>query len=153
MKKITLLLTLIVAFSYVRAAQILIPMDEKQTNHLKAYGITFGVLDRGGKAQWLLNYRGGSFLFTYDKDDELACLDKGVTYEVLTDAMVKSMLDEFDDFKNNMKAVDMQRAPKIAVYTPPGETQWDDAVAEVLTYAGIHFDAIYDQDIMQGALT
>jgi hypothetical protein len=153
MKRITLLLILLVAFSYVRAAQILIPMDEKQTNHLKAYGITYGILDRGGKAQWLLNYRGGSFLFTYDKDDELACLDKGVTYEVLTDAMVKSMLDEFNDFKNNMKAVDMQRAPKIAVYTPPGETQWDDAVAEVLMYAGIHFDAIYDQDIMQGALT
>lgn len=153
MKKITLLFTFLLAFSSIRAAQILIPMDEKQTNHLKAYGITYNVLDRGGKAQWLLNYRGGSFLFAYDKDDELACLDKGITFEVLTDAMAKNILDEFDDFRNNMKAVDMQRVPKIAVYTPPGESMWDDAVTQVLQYAGIPFDAIYDQEIMQGALS
>jgi hypothetical protein len=154
MKKLFLFLSLIVAFSCARAAQILIPMDNDQANHLKAYGITYGVLNRGGNAQWLLNYRGGSFLFEYSKEDELACLAKGVTFQVLTDAMTKSILATFEDSKNNMKAVDMQRAPKIAVYTPPGEgAAWDDAVTMVLQYAEIPFDVVYDQEIMQGALS
>jgi len=135
-----------------RSASILVPMDETQTNHLRAYGIAYGVLAHNGQAQWLLNYRGGSFLFDYTKEDEAACLEKGVRFEVLPEVMSKSILDEIALGKSNMSAVNMQRVPKIAVYAPAVKEVWDDAVISVLQYADIPFDIIYDKEVMQGVL-
>jgi hypothetical protein len=152
MKKTLLLPLFIFLFSGAYATQLLIPMDESQTNHLRAYGITFNVLNRNEKAQWLLNYRGGSFLFEYNKEDVLNCMDKGVSYEILTEAQSADLMKEIDNPSNNMSAVNMERAPKIAVHCSPGVKLWDDPVTLVLRYAGIDFDTIYDEQIMQGQL-
>jgi hypothetical protein len=152
MKKFSIIALLFLVITG-RATSLLIPMDETQTNHLRAYGIAFSVLTKGGKSQWLLNYRGGSFLLKYDKECELDCMEKGVTFETLPDSKVKAIMDEINKTENNMSVVNMERAPKIAVHTAPGVELWDDPVTLVLRYAGIPFDTIYDEQVLTGALT
>jgi hypothetical protein len=153
MKKIFLLPVFLLFAVCANATQILIPMDQLQTNHLRAYGVAFNVLARGGNAQWLLNYRGGSFLVSYSKEDETACTDKNILFEVLPEAKVKAIMKEISKTENNMSAVQMERAPKIAVHAAPGVEVWDDPVSLVLQYAGISFDVIHDEDILQGRLS
>ncbi len=132
---------------------ILIPMDEStQINHLKAYGITYWALDKNYKTSWLLNYRGGSFLLPDAEEIRRECQIRGVSFEVLSDGQANSILDEISSPSQNMETVVLEKAPKIAVYTPPGKQPWDDAVTLVLTYAEIPFTTIYDEEVLNDAL-
>jgi len=151
-KKIYIVLLLIIGFS-AKASMVLLPMDETtQQNHLKAYGITYWALDKGYKANWLLNYRGGSFLLPDSDQIRRECQIRGVTFEVLSDGEANGILDEISSPSLNMENVILEKAPKIAVYTPPGKQPWDDAVTMVLTYAEIPFTAIYDEEVLNDAL-
>jgi len=128
-------------------------MDETQTDHLKAYGITYWVLQNELEVQWLLNYRGGSFLMQHNVKIQNECNIRGVSYEVITDAKAAQILDEISQPDVNMDAVKLQKAAKIAVYAPPNKLPWDDAVMLVLTYAEIPYDIIYDEQIIRGELS
>lgn len=135
-----------------RASSILIPMDEDQKDHLKAYGLTYWCLKNGMEANWLLNYRGGSFLLGYSQNAENECKIRGVSYEVIPDTKVNSILDEIADPQVNEEVVKLEKAPKIAVYSPKNKLPWDDAVTLVLTYAEIPYDVIYDEEVLKGEL-
>lgn len=136
-----------------KANFILLPMDEvSQKNHLKAYGITYWCLDKQYKASWLLNYRGGSFLLPDAPEIRKECQIRGVSFEILSDAEANQILEEIAAPSQNMETVVLEKAPKIAVYTPPGKQPWDDAVTMVLTYAEIPFTAIYDQEVLSDQL-
>lgn len=127
-------------------------MDEDQKNHLKAYGIAYWTLKNGLEAEWLLNYRGGSFLMKYAQQLENECKVRGVSYEVIADAKVTSILNEISDPSVNMDLVKLEKAPKIAVYSPKSKLPWDDAVTLVLTYAEIPYEVIYDEEVLKGDL-
>lgn len=151
-KNIYIALLLVIGFS-AKASMILLPMDEtSQQNHLKAYGITYWALDKSYKANWLLNYRGGSFLLPDAEQIRRECQIRGVSFEVLSDSEANSILDEISSPSQNMENVVLEKAPKIAVYTPPGKQPWDDAVTMVLTYAEIPFTAIYDEEVLGDGL-
>ncbi|MHA6279928.1 asparagine synthetase B [Salinimicrobium sp. CAU 1759] len=135
------------------ASQILIPMDaETQRNHLKAYGITYWMLDKNVKVQWLLNYRGGSFLLPDSEELRRECQIRGVSFEVISDQKTESILEEISSPSKNMEAVLLEKAPKIAVYSPQDNKPWDDAVTMVLTYAEIPYETIYDEEVLNDAL-
>ncbi|MCF8237212.1 MAG: asparagine synthetase B [Saprospiraceae bacterium] len=140
------------------AAHILIPMDDTQKNHLKAYGITYWVLDKGIEAYWLLNYRGGSFAFTNNPVFEKECLTRGVTYEIIPDGAFNQILTEIGNPEVNMEAMKLEKAPKVAVYTPEFDSKgkriqpWDDAVTLVLTYAEIPYETVYDREVLSDQL-
>ncbi|WP_409415698.1 asparagine synthetase B [Flavobacterium sp. PS2] len=136
-----------------RASFILLPMDETtQQNHLKAYGITYWCLNKNYKASWLLNYRGGSFLLPDTEEIRKECKIRGVSFEVLSDSEENSILNEISSPSQNMETVILEKAPKIAVYTPKGKQPWDDAVTLVLTYAEIPFTPIYDEEVLSDQL-
>lgn len=136
-----------------RASFILLPMDEStQQNHLKAYGITYWCLSRDYKASWLLNYRGGSFLLPDAEEIRKECKIRGVSFEVISDTEQNSILNEISSPSQNMESVILEKAPKIAVYTPKGKQPWDDAVTLVLTYAEIPFTPIYDEEVLSDQL-
>jgi hypothetical protein len=137
---------------YLHAAYTLIPMDETQTNHLKAYGIAYLALEKGVEVDWLLNYKGGSFAIKSNTLLEKECLIRGVKYQNIADASMSSILDEIAQPEINMDAVRLEKAPKIAVYSPPGKLPWDDAVTLVLTYAEIPYTVIYDEEILDDKL-
>ncbi|WKB83098.1 asparagine synthetase B [Cellulophaga lytica] len=131
------------------ASNILIPMDaESQKNHLKAYGITYWVLAKQQKVHWLLNYRGGSFLLPDGDAIRKECQIRGVSFEILSTAQAESILDEISSPSKNQDAVILEKAPKIAVYSPKGNQPWDDAVTMVLTYAEIPYVTIYDEEVL-----
>ncbi|WP_188051212.1 asparagine synthetase B [Flavobacterium sp. GP15] len=143
---------LFLSFS-VRGSFILVPMDDTtQQNHLKAYGITFWCLDKNYKASWLLNYRGGSFLLPDAPEIRKECQIRGVSFEIISDAEQVSILNQIASPSQNMESVLLEKAPKIAVYTPKGKKPWDDAVTLVLTYAEIPFTAIYDEEVLSDQL-
>jgi len=125
---------------------------ETQKNHLKAYGITFWVLEKQQNVKWLLNYRGGSFLMPYFEEIQKECQIRGVSFEVISDTKAESILLEISSPSKNMEAVVLEKAPKIAVYTPYGKQPWDDAVTMVLTYAEIPYETIYDEEVLNDAL-
>lgn len=153
MKKIVFLGLFILVGCKLFAASILIPMDEEsQKNHLKAYGITYWVLNNGNKVNWLLNYRGGSFLMPDAPEIRKECQIRGVSFELISDAQTEQLLAEIDSPSQNAATVILEKAPKIAVYTPKGKQPWDDAVTLVLTYAEIPFDKIFDEEILNEAL-
>jgi len=135
-----------------RSAYLLLPMDESQKNHLKAYGVAFWVLQKEVEVDWLLNYRGGSFLIQYNKLIEDECNIRGVTYLALADAQVDAVLQEISDPQVNMERIKLHKAPKIAVYSPKNKRPWDDAVTLVLTYAEIPYKIIYDEEVLAGLL-
>ncbi|MCX7697081.1 MAG: asparagine synthetase B [Bacteroidales bacterium] len=146
---------LILMFSMITQVQatfLLIPMDEKQKNHLKAYGIAYWILQNNLEVEWLLNYRGGSFLTGYSKTVQIECQLRGVTCEVLADAQVASIKEYISQPDVNMDVMKLVKAPRIAVYAPKYYQPWDDAVMLVLTYAEIPYDVIYDEEVLQGAL-
>lgn len=131
----------------------LIPMDaDRQANHLKAYGLTYSALERGTKGEWLLNYRGGSFLFPDDAWIRRECTVRGISGEPLSDADASALRAELAAPASNTEIVVLEKAPKIAVYSPDGKQPWDDAVTLVLTYAEIPYDRIYDREILRGDL-
>lgn len=137
----------------IRANFILLPMDDaSQKNHLKAYGITYWVLTKDYKASWLLNYRGGSFLLPDATEIRKECQIRGVSFELLSDGEANQILDEIASPSQNMETVVLEKAPKIAVYTPKGKQPWDDAVTMVLTYAEIPFTPIYDEEVLTDQL-
>tara|TARA_B110000967_G_C18867149_1_gene553298 strand:+ start:410 stop:1594 length:1185 start_codon:yes stop_codon:yes gene_type:complete len=125
---------------------------ESQKNHLKAYGITYWVLNKDKNVNWLLNYRGGSFLLPYIDAIEKECLIRGVSFELISDSEAEAILQEIDSPSKNMDAVILEKAPKIAVYSPSGKQPWDDAVTMVLTYAEIPYETIYDTEVLSDAL-
>ena len=135
-----------------KAASLLIPMDEAKKNHLKAYGIAYWVLENEVVMEWLLNYRGGSFLMPHSKLIEEQCIIKGVTFSVLPDAKVNQIKSHIANPEVNMEVVQLETAPKIAVYTPSGKQPWDDAVTMVLVYADIPYDEVYDSAVVNGML-
>jgi hypothetical protein len=135
------------------ASSILIPMDaESQENHLKAYGITYWVLSKQQKVQWLLNYRGGSFLLPDGESIRRECTIRGVSFEVLTDGQAQGILDDISSPSQNQEAVILEKAPKIAVYSPKDNQPWDDAVTMVLTYAEIPYVTVYDREVLENKL-
>ena len=125
---------------------------EGQQNHLKAYGITYWALEKQYKVSWLLNYRGGSFLLSDTDDVRKECQIRGVTFEVFSDSKMNSILEEISSPSQNMEIVVLEKAPKIAVYTPKGKQPWDDAVTMVLTYAEIPYTEIYDEEVLSDQL-
>ena len=129
---------------------LLLPMDDAQGNHLKAYGVTFRALKRGGRAEWLLNYRGGSFLLPADPATERDAALAGVTVQPASDGDVVAVRGEIQ--ANNMDAVPLEKAPKVAVYAPPNAAPWDDAVTMSLEYAGIEYEKIWDPEVVAGRL-
>ncbi|HMC01072.1 MAG TPA: hypothetical protein VKN14_08565 [Flavobacteriaceae bacterium] len=152
MKKICLIVFLFISANTF-ASYILIPMDaESQKNHLKAYGITYWVLEKDLKVKWLLNYRGGSFLLPDAEEIQRECQIRGVSFEVISNAKAESILEEISSPSQNMEAVILEKAPKIAVYTPKGKQPWDDAVTMVLTYAEIPYETIYDEEVLNDGL-
>ncbi len=130
------------------AAKILIPMDDTQKNHLKAYGIAYWVLNNDVDVEWLLNYRGGSFLIEHLSGVEEECIIRGVSYQIIADVQAANILREIADPEVNMEVVKLEKAPRIAVYTPKSKLPWDDAVTLVLTYAEIPYDLVYDTEII-----
>ena len=127
-------------------------MDLKQTDHLKAYGITFNALKDGIIADWLLNYRGGSFMFDYSEQLALKCRIKGVAFEQLTQQEAVQIYSLVQSEDQNMDVVRLEKAPKIAVYVPPGYQPWDDAVILALNYAEVSYDKIWVEEILRGDL-
>jgi hypothetical protein len=134
----------------VRADWLLIPMDDAQAEHLKAYGLTFRAIQRGVKAEWLLNYRGGSFLLPNDPASARDAALNGITVEGLNDATVTQIRGEIAT--SNMDAVPLEKAPKVAVYVPPFAAPWDDAVTMALNYAGIEYDKLWDTEVVDEGL-
>ncbi len=132
---------------------ILIPMDaSEQKNHLKAYGVAYKALTLEISVDWLLNYRGGSFMVAYNETIERDCKIKGVSYQIISNAQSNAILSEIADPAVNMDVVKLEKAPKIAVYSPPNLQPWDDAVTLVLTYAEIPYDVVYDEEVLAGKL-
>jgi hypothetical protein len=129
-----------------RATWLLVPMDESQSDHLKAYGVTFRVLERGDKAEWFLNYRSGSFLLPADAATQRDATLSGVSVTVMDDGQVAELRAGLT--QGNMDAVPLEKAPKVAVYAPPNAAPWDDAVTMALQYAGIGFDKVWDAEVI-----
>ena len=149
---IIFIMLLIVAAPTARATYLLVPMDETQRNHLKAYGIAYYALQRDVEVTWLLNYRGGAFMMKYADAIEREARLRGVSVEAIADGQSTAILSEIADASVNMDAVRLQKAPKIAVYSPKTMLPWDDAVTLVMTYAEIPYDVIYDEEVVAGIL-
>jgi hypothetical protein len=152
MKKINVLVVLLFIQLQVIASNILIPMDKGQTNHLKAYGAAYWMLNNQLTIEWLLNYRGGSFMCPHSVTIEEELTIRGIRYEVITDGQANGIRNQIANPDVNQEIIQLEKAPKIAVYTPKGKQPWDDAVTLVLEYAEIPYDKIYDSAIVMGVL-
>jgi hypothetical protein len=151
MRRLILVLLVLTLLPWsVSATGILIPMDETQTNHLKAYGVVYKALEKGQKAEWLLNYRGGSFLIDQSPEVSNFCLLMGVSNETVTQGQIADIYRQIE--VENMERVELEKAPSIAVYCPPTNEPWDDAVTLALTYAEIKYDVVWDEEVLTGAL-
>ncbi|MBI1795583.1 MAG: asparagine synthetase B [Candidatus Eisenbacteria bacterium] len=131
-------------------AGLLVPMDDKQTDHLKAYGLAYWTLARGEKIEWLLNYRGGSFLMPENAETQREANLRGVAFESMNAGAEAAMRAEIAD--NNMESVALEKAPRVAVYIPPNTPPWDDAVTLALEYADIPYSKLWDAEVMSGDL-
>lgn len=147
MKRLLFIWALTLSISSSFASSLLIPMDDSQKDHLKSYGIAFWALQNELEIHWLLNYRGGSFMIPASKTLTKECDIRGITYEIIGDAAAQSILAEIGNPEANMDAIKLEKAPKIAVYSPPGKQPWDDAVTLVLKYAEIPYDVVYDEEL------
>lgn len=151
MRGILLLILLNICIS-ARGAYILIPMDNTQSNHLKAYGIAYWILTKDVSVDWMLNYKGGSFMVKHHQLLENECIIRGVSYNVISDAQANEALNTIASPSSNMDVMKLEKYPKIAVYSPKSKQPWDDAVTLVLTYAEIPYDVIFDDEIMEDDL-
>lgn len=149
-----ILIFFFIIFSSLLVAQtkLLIPMDLKQTDHLKSYGVAFWMLEHNGEVDWLLNYRGGSFMMDYSDVTARECRVRGVFFEQLAASEAASIYAEVQREDNNQDVMRLEKAPKIAVYVPPGFKPWDDAVTMALEYAEIHYTKIWDEEVLSGKL-
>lgn len=136
----------------VLANSIFIPMDDKQTNHLKAYGIAYWILKNDIEVDWLLNYRGGSFMCTYNPKIQNELVIRGVSFEIISDAKVNAIVTEIASPAVNYDIMKLEKYPRIAVYSPKSKQPWDDAVTLVLTYAEIPYDVIFDDEVLNDLL-
>ncbi len=150
--RLSILLGLILTFRVAEANYIFIPMDEKQTNHLKAYGIAYWILKMDDQVDWLLNYRGGSFMCKYHAKIQNELVVRGVGYEIISDAQANAIITEIASPASNSDIMKLEKYPKIAVYSPKSKQPWDDAVTLVLTYAEIPYDVIFDNEVLDGLL-
>ncbi|MEO5571963.1 MAG: asparagine synthetase B [Bacteroidia bacterium] len=150
--KILITIFFILVVSIARAGYILIPMDNTQKNHLKAYGIAYWVLKNDVTMEWLLNYRGGSFLIPQAPTIEKECTIRGVSFSVIANGQADAIRAEIADPQVNMEVMKLEKAPKIAVYSPKNKLPWDDAVTLALTYAEIPYEVVYDEEIVNGML-
>ncbi len=146
-----LLVGLLVPARPASAQWILVPMDRQQADHLRAYGLTYWVLEQSQKAEWLLNYRGGSFLLPDSPGARREAALRGVTIETMDPSAEARMRATVAS--SNMEAVPLERAPKVAIYTPPNSEIWDDAVTMALEYAGISYETIWDPEVLSGGLS
>lgn len=135
------------------AQKLLIPMDLGQTNHLKAYGITYLALTKEIPVDWLLNYRGGSFVMDAVPEIVTECRIRGVMFEEISGAAASGIYAEVQAEGSNTEVVRLEKAPRIAVYAPPGFRPWDDAVTLVMEYAEVKYDKLWDEEVMQGKLS
>lgn len=145
-----LLLTIV---HHINAQKLLIPMDLAQTDHLKAYGLTYWALTKNVNTEWLLNYRGGSFLCDPEPFLIAECRIRGVGFEQLTQGQALAIYAEVQSEKSNMDVVTLEKPPRIAVYTPPGSRPWDDAVTMVLDYAEVKYDKVWDEEVLRDKLS
>ncbi|WP_208107687.1 asparagine synthetase B [Tenacibaculum caenipelagi] len=153
MKQFLYILTFFLFSNSLWASFIYVPMShDNQKNHLKAYGIIYYALQNGLKAKWLLNYDGGAFLIENNEMVEKECKIRGVSYQIISDARSQLILEEISSPSKNQEAVTLEKAPKIAVYSPKDKMPWDDAVTMVLTYAEIPFDVVYDKEVLNEKL-
>jgi hypothetical protein len=152
MKKVLVFLVLLLFAGNVSAQKLLIPMDLDQTDHLKAYGIAFWSLQKGIEMDWLLNYRGGSFMADYTDLLAAECRIRGVQFEQIDASSANSIYNLVQSEEKNMDVVRLEKAPRIAVYVPPGNQPWDDAVTMALTYAEVKYDKIWDEEVLSGKL-
>jgi hypothetical protein len=146
MKNIILLFMI----SFIYSQKLIIPMDQSQNNHLKAYGVVYSILNKNINVEWLLNYKGGSFLvdsYTFIKDD---CKIKGVTYNFISSSQVLEIYSIID--QHNMDITLLEKKPNIAIYTPPNKQPWDDAVTLALTYAEVEYETLWDEEVHLGKL-
>ncbi|MFZ9761165.1 MAG: asparagine synthetase B [Candidatus Kapaibacteriota bacterium] len=143
----------IMVHSSLFAQKVLIPMDLAQTDHLKAYGLTYWALTKNVQTEWLLNYRGGSFLLDAESFLIAECRIRGVSFEQLSSAQAQSIYTEVQSEKTNMDVIKLEKPPRIAVYTPPGSRPWDDAVTMVLEYAEVKYDKIWDEEVLREKLS
>lgn len=151
MKKFIVIIILL-ASSIFAQTKIFIPMDLKQSDHLKAYGITFNALKEGVVSDWLLNYRGGSFILDYSQKVALQCRLKGVSFEPLSNEQAVQIYSFVQSDEQNMEVVRLEKAPKIAVYVPPGFQPWDDAVTLAMEYAEVEYTKVWIEEILRGDL-
>jgi len=157
-KILSICMLLFVAFGSLQASYIMLPMGEDQRDHLKAYGITYWVLNAGAEAFWLLNYEGGTFAFKHNKVFEKECLTRGVSFDIIPDAQFAKIQMDISNPEINQDVIKLEVAPKIAVYTPDVNARgekiqpWDDAVTMVLTYAEIPYDVVYDREVLDDKL-
>ena len=153
MKEYCLLLFFLFCIQFnVLGAYILIPMDNTQKNHLKSYGLSYWILENGLEVDWLLNYRGGSFVTNYQDFIEKECKIRGISYEVIANLKYSQILLNISKIEVNQDVVKLEKPPKIAVYSPKTKLPWDDAVTLALTYAEIPYDLIYDEEVLGGSL-
>jgi len=153
MRKIVTVLLFVMVSNSIWASFIYVPMSyDNQKNHLKAYGIVYFGLEVGLKSKWLLNYDGGAFLIENNKVIEKECKVRGVSYQIISDAKAQIILQEISSPSSNQESVTLEKAPKIAVYSPKDKMPWDDAVTMVLTYAEIPFKVIYDKEVLDDQL-
>ena len=145
------LFVIIFLFEFIFSQKILIPMDQVQKDHLKAYGTTFWVLGEKIKVEWLLNYRGGSFLMDSYPKIEQECRLRGVSFEIINVDQNLAIYNEIEI--NNMDIVLLEKPPKIAIYTPPNKQPWDDAVTLALTYAEVPYKTLWDEEVFNGSLS
>lgn len=149
-------LTILIAFCFIGSSmaqqQIFIPMDASQTNHLKAYGMIFNNLQDGNSAEWLLNYRGGSFMTDFSKSLQREARLKNIKVEVISSSKAASIINEVEQPNLNTSVVKLNKAPKIAVYTPKQALPWDDAVTLALTYAEVDYDQVWDPEVLNNKL-
>ena len=153
MKKAFFVLLFILFVKSTYASFVYLQMsNETQKNHLKAYGIVYYALENGLKAKWLLNYDGGAFLIENNTSVVTECKVRGVSFEEISDARAQIILEQIASPSQNQEAVTLEKAPKIAVYSPKNKMPWDDAVTMVLTYAEIPFDVVYDEEVLSDKL-
>jgi len=150
-RRIYIVILVFVLLQGLYAQKLLIPLDLKQTDHLKAYGVAYWALERGMNVEWLLNFRGGSFLIGRDEGLIRQCRIRGVLYQTLSGAETASIFETIENA--NMEVVLLEKAPKIAVYAPPNKQPWDDAVMLGLTYAEIPYEVLWDEEVLKGKLS
>ncbi|MBO6515498.1 MAG: asparagine synthetase B [Bacteroidia bacterium] len=152
MKKLLLTLCLVLSILFAHATYLMIPMDETQNDHLKAYGVAYSILEFDKEVEWLLNYKGGSFMTQHYDEFEKLCLLKGVSFTKISDSRAQEIRDEIENPVVNASIVKLLTAPKIAVYSPKSSQPWDDAVTMVLEYAEIPYDKVFDDEVLKGDL-